>query len=129
MRTITMFHYNDLHSKFHNWPRLVSFLNEHRTDDTLVFDLGDHADRTHPATEVTRGRVNVRLLNRIQPTAVTIGNNEGITFPHDWLACLYDDAAFPVLLGNVYHADGERPDWASETLIVSGTASESDCSG
>ncbi|WP_241764579.1 bifunctional metallophosphatase/5'-nucleotidase [Exiguobacterium chiriqhucha] len=118
MRTITMFHYNDLHSKFHNWPRFVSFLNEHRTDETLVFDLGDHADRTHPATEVTRGQVNVRLLNRIRPTAVTIGNNEGITFPHDWLAHLYDEAAFPVLLGNVYQAAGERPEWASETLIV-----------
>lgn len=113
-----MFHYNDLHSKFHNWPRLVSFLNEHRTDETLVFDLGDHADRTHPATEVTRGQVNTRLLNQIQPTAVTIGNNEGITFPHDWLVHLYDEADFPVLLGNVYHTDGERPKWANETLVV-----------
>ncbi|WP_251129082.1 MULTISPECIES: bifunctional UDP-sugar hydrolase/5'-nucleotidase [unclassified Exiguobacterium] len=118
MRTITMYHYNDLHSKFHNWPRLVSFLNEHRTEETLVFDLGDHADRTHPATEVTRGQVNVRLLNRVQPTAVTIGNNEGITFPHDWLAHLYEEAEFPVLLANVYQADGTRPDWATETLVV-----------
>lgn len=113
-----MFHYNDLHSKFHNWPKLVSFLNEHRTEETLVFDLGDHADRTHPATEVTRGQVNVRLLNRIQPTAATIGNNEGITFPHEWLAHLYDEAAFPILLGNVYQASGERPEWVSETLTI-----------
>ncbi|EPE62168.1 putative nuclease/nucleotidase/phosphoesterase domain protein [Exiguobacterium sp. S17] len=44
MRTIKIFHYNDLHSKFHNWPQLVSFLNERRHEDTLVFDLGDHAD-------------------------------------------------------------------------------------
>lgn len=118
VRTIKIFHYNDLHSKFHNWPQLVSFLNERRNEDTLVFDLGDHADRTHPATEVTKGQVNVRLLNRLDPTAVTIGNNEGITFPHDWLDSLYEDATFPVLLANVYQADGTRPDWAMETLVV-----------
>lgn len=118
MTKITLLHYNDLHSKFQNWPRFVSFLNERRTDETLVFDLGDHADRTHPATEVTRGQVNVRLLNRIQPTAVTVGNNEGVTLPHDWLAHLYDEAEFPVLLANLYEATDERPDWATETLVV-----------
>lgn len=118
VKTIKIFHYNDLHSKFHNWPRLVSFLNEHRHENALVFDLGDHADRTHPATEVTKGQVNVRLLNELNPTAVTIGNNEGITFPHDWLDSLYEDATFPVLLANVYHADGSRPGWATETLVL-----------
>ncbi|MDE0562690.1 bifunctional metallophosphatase/5'-nucleotidase [Exiguobacterium sp. B2(2022)] len=115
---LTIFHYNDLHSKFDQWPKLVSFLEERRTDDTLYFDLGDHADRTHPATEVTRGKLNVRLLERLQPTAVTIGNNEGITFPHDWLADLYEEATFPILLGNVYEADGSRPDWVEETLVL-----------
>ncbi len=118
VRTISIFHYNDLHSKFHTWPQLVSFLNERRDEASLVFDLGDHADRTHPATEVTRGQVNVRLLNRLQPTAVTIGNNEGITFPHEWLDTLYEDATFPVLLANVYDEDGSRPDWVTETLVV-----------
>lgn len=118
MTTLTIFHYNDLHSKFDQWPKLVSFLEEHRTDNTLYFDLGDHADRTHPATEVTRGKLNVRLLERLQPTAVTIGNNEGITFPHDWLSKLYEEATFPVLLGNVYEADGSRPDWVEETLVI-----------
>ncbi|WP_214741538.1 bifunctional UDP-sugar hydrolase/5'-nucleotidase [Exiguobacterium sp. s48] len=115
---LTIFHYNDLHSKFDQWPKLVSFLEKHRTDQTLYFDLGDHADRTHPATEVTRGKLNVRLLERLRPTAVTIGNNEGITFPHDWLAELYEDATFPILLGNVYESDGSRPDWVDETLVL-----------
>lgn len=118
MDTITMFHYNDLHSKFQTWPQLVSFLTERRQAETLVFDLGDHADRTNPATEVTKGRANVRLLNEIEPTAVTIGNNEGITFPHDWLDALYEDATFPVLLSNVYYQDGTRPDWVTETLVL-----------
>lgn len=116
--TITIFHYNDLHSKFDQWPRFVTFLNEHRSENTLVFDLGDHADRTNPATEVTHGQVNVRLLDRVSPTAVTIGNNEGITFPHEWLASLYEEATFPILLSNVYESDGRRPDWALDTLIV-----------
>lgn len=118
MTQLTIFHFNDLHSKFDQWPQLVSFLEERRTDEALYFDLGDHADRTHPATEVTRGRLNVRLLESVNPTAVTIGNNEGITFPHEWLAELYKDATFPVLLANLYEADGKRPDWAEETHIV-----------
>lgn len=118
MTQLTIFHYNDLHSQFDQWPQFVSFLEENRTDDTLYFDLGDHADRTHPATEVTRGKLNVRLLERLQPTAITIGNNEGITFPHEWLDELYEEATFPVLLANVYEADGKRPDWVCETLVL-----------
>jgi len=94
-------HYNDLHSNFDMWPRYLSFVKEHRTYETLVFDLGDHADRAHPATEATRGRINTGLLNQLAPTAVTIGNNEGITFPHEWLDALYADAEFPVLVSNL----------------------------
>lgn len=94
-------HYNDLHSHFDMWPRYMSFIKEHRTYDSLVFDLGDHADRVAPATEATQGKINTHLLNELAPTAVTIGNNEGITFPHDWLAALYTEATFPVLVSNM----------------------------
>ncbi|AHA30535.1 bifunctional UDP-sugar hydrolase/5'-nucleotidase [Exiguobacterium sp. MH3] len=94
-------HYNDLHSHFDMWPRYMSFVKEHRTYDSLVFDLGDHADRVDPATEATKGKINTHLLNALMPTAVTIGNNEGITFPHDWLANLYTEADFPVLVSNL----------------------------
>jgi len=79
----------------------MSFVKEHRTYDSLVFDLGDHADRVDPATEATKGKINTHLLNALMPTAVTIGNNEGITFPHDWLADLYTEADFPVLVSNL----------------------------
>ncbi|WP_198361425.1 hypothetical protein [Halomonas sp. N3-2A] len=79
----------------------MSFIKEHRTYDSLVFDLGDHADRVAPATEATQGKINTHLLNELAPTAVTIGNNEGITFPHDWLAALYTEATFPVLVSNM----------------------------
>jgi 2',3'-cyclic-nucleotide 2'-phosphodiesterase (5'-nucleotidase family) len=61
----------------------MSFVKEHRTYDSLVFDLGDHADRVDAATEATKGKINTHLLNALMPTAVTIGNNEGITFQHD----------------------------------------------
>ena len=118
MTRLTIFHYNDLHSHFEQWPQLVSFLQHHRTEHDLYFDLGDHADRTNPATEVTKGKVNTRLLERLNPTAVTIGNNEGITFPHEWLAALYEDVTFPVLLSNVYEEDGTRPPWAIDTQII-----------
>jgi 2',3'-cyclic-nucleotide 2'-phosphodiesterase (5'-nucleotidase family) len=79
----------------------MSFVKEHRTYESLVFDLGDHSDRVDPATEATKGKINTHLLNALMPTAVTIGNNEGITFPHDWLADLYTEADFPVLVSNL----------------------------
>ena len=34
--------------------------------------------------------------------AVTIGNNEGITFPHDELNHLYDHRQFDVLVANLF---------------------------
>lgn len=59
-----------------------------------MFDLGDHVDRFHPISEATFGKANVELLNRLQYDAATIGNNEGITLPHQELDTLYDNAQF-----------------------------------
>jgi 5'-nucleotidase len=121
--TIHIYHTNDLHSHFEHWPRIHQFLQERKKwheeegEDFLLFDIGDHADRFHPLTEATKGKGNVELLNKAGYHAVTIGNNEGMTFPYEDLNHLYDDRQFEVLIANLYHDNGTRPEWAKANTI------------
>ncbi|GIN56676.1 putative metallophosphoesterase YunD [Lederbergia ruris] len=114
---IHIYHTNDIHSHFEYWPRIQSFLLEKQKlhqaagEEVLLFDIGDFSDRWHPFTEGTRGKGNTELLNETGYRAVTIGNNEGITFPHEDLAALYKEAKFDVLVANLYEAEQVRPDW------------------
>ncbi|MCQ6276557.1 bifunctional metallophosphatase/5'-nucleotidase [Bacillus sp. V3B] len=123
MDVIHIYHTNDLHSHFEHWPRIHHFLSERKKwheeagEEFLLFDIGDHADRFHPLTEATRGNANIKLLNKTGYHAVTIGNNEGITFPYEDLDHLYDQRQFEVLLANLYKSDGSRPTWAKENKI------------
>lgn len=117
LETVHLYHTNDLHSHFENWPSIVQFLktkkelHNKRQEQMILLDIGDHADRFHPITEATKGKANVNLLNQLQYDAVTIGNNEGITFSHEDLDALYKHAQFPVILSNLYTEFGERPNW------------------
>ncbi|RHW42658.1 bifunctional metallophosphatase/5'-nucleotidase [Neobacillus notoginsengisoli] len=123
METIHIYHTNDLHSHFEHWPRISRLLREraeeHRKagEDVFLFDIGDHVDRWHPYTEGTMGKGNTLLLNEAGYTAVTIGNNEGITLPHDGLGTLYNESDFDVLAANLYEKDGTRPEWAQPCKI------------
>ncbi len=120
MKQLTIWHTNDIHSHLDNWPRISSFLkaNKERAKETgenvLFFDIGDFLDRVHPLTEGTSGKANVELLNELPFDAVTIGNNEGTTLPHQALETLYDQAKFPVVCANIYGNPErtKRTDWA-----------------
>jgi 5'-nucleotidase len=118
LKKIHVYHTNDLHSYLGNWPKIVSYIKQQRKlhevqkEEMLLFDIGDHADRVHVLTEGTKGAGNVALLNEAGYDNVTIGNNEGITFPREDLDSLYKDAAFNVLLANLFYENGERPAWA-----------------
>lgn len=122
--TIHIYHTNDLHSHFTNWPRIKSFLAERKRwheeegDVCLVLDIGDHVDRSHPYTEGTAGKGNVQLLNEANYDAVTIGNNEGITLSKDELDDLYVQAKFDVVVSNLFDLQGNRPKWAKPYKII-----------
>ncbi|WP_170885659.1 bifunctional metallophosphatase/5'-nucleotidase [Bacillus alkalicellulosilyticus] len=118
-----IYHTNDLHSEFTYWPNVTAYIEKQRekhqldNEDYLYFDIGDHSDRCHPITEATEGKANVRLLNQSKVDAVTIGNNEGITFSREQLDCLYEDRQFDVLLANLKTMNGERPEWVKSYRI------------
>ncbi|WP_280769419.1 bifunctional metallophosphatase/5'-nucleotidase [Salipaludibacillus daqingensis] len=114
---LRILHTNDLHSNLEQWPAVTALLKKQRNEarqlqqEVLLFDIGDHCDRVHPMTEALLGKGNVQLLNEMEYDAVTIGNNEGITFSQENLDDLYSDAAFPVILSNLKYNDGSRPSW------------------
>ncbi|MED1205891.1 bifunctional metallophosphatase/5'-nucleotidase [Heyndrickxia acidicola] len=116
--TIHIYHTNDIHSHFENWPKIRHFLQEKKSghardgEEVFLFDIGDHVDRWHPYTEGTLGKGNIKLLNDLGYTAATIGNNEGITLAHHDLDELYHDRAFDLILANLYKENGnQRPAW------------------
>ncbi|WP_096202522.1 bifunctional metallophosphatase/5'-nucleotidase [Bacillus sp. FJAT-45350] len=120
LSTFHIYHTNDLHSHFEQWPYIASYLKEKRkelhdrSEDVLLFDIGDHADRCHPLTDASLGKANVTLLNEVGYDNVTIGNNEGITFAKEDLSDLYSDANFQVLVSNLYDEQGRTPRWTKE---------------
>ncbi|KQL53186.1 5'-nucleotidase [Heyndrickxia shackletonii] len=116
---VHIYHTNDIHSHFENWPKISSFLQKGKSlhQNFFLFDIGDHVDRWHPYTEGTFGKGNVQLLNELDYTAVTIGNNEGITLAYDELNTLYQDASFDVLVANLFEKSGNRPKWAMPSKI------------
>lgn len=112
-----IYHTNDLHSHFEQWGKIVTFMkrtrlsHQLRQEESMYVDLGDHTDRSALITEGTAGKANVQLLNALQVDAITIGNNEGITFSKQELDALYEEADFSVLVANLKEQDGTFPKW------------------
>lgn len=119
LQKLWLYHTNDLHSHFENWPKIAGYIEEKRQvhDQMLLFDIGDHMDRVNLVSEADYGKVNVKLLNQLGYDGVTIGNNEGITLPHEQLDQLYKDAQFPVILSNLFEK-GKRPSWAKPYEVI-----------
>lgn len=124
--TIHLYHINDLHSHFENWPKIRRFLNDRRKfhysrgEQVFLFDVGDFLDRVHPWTEATDGKGNISLLSQVPFDAVTIGNNEGIGNSKTILNSLYENVKFPVLVANLLDIeDHSIPHWANPYIIKS----------
>lgn len=107
MEEIVLFHTNDLHSHFENWPKIRRLVKAKRSlyqkegKTVVTIDLGDFSDRCHPLTEATDGQANVAIMNTLAYDLVTIGNNEGIGNSKKQLEHLYDQATFEVILANL----------------------------
>lgn len=101
--TIRILHINDLHSHFEQYPQLKRAVDDlSQTDRELIkVDLGDNVDKSHPLSDATAGRFNVALMNELEIDYATIGNNEGIGLAKDELDCLYEQAQFQPIIGNL----------------------------
>ena len=122
---ISIFHTNDFHSHFANWPKIKRYIETGKKRDqflgqtVLTFDIGDFMDRFEPLTEATNGKAGIQFMNQLNYDGATIGNNEGLTSSHDQLNHLYDDANFDVLLANLRDdSTGKIPTWATAAKII-----------
>lgn len=122
IETVHIYHTNDLHSHFENWPKIVHYLktkNIFIKVKTKLFFYSISAITSIAFIQLLKrpGVANVELLNHLTPDAITIGNNEGITLPFEALDRLYNHAQFPVIVSNLFYLDGTRPKWAKPYVI------------
>ncbi|MCZ3622483.1 bifunctional metallophosphatase/5'-nucleotidase [Lactobacillus mulieris] len=121
MEKIRILHTNDLHSHFEKFPKIKRFLNAAQKDNTVdqvyTFDAGDFMDRSNPLSDATNGHANIELMNQFNYDAVTIGNNEGISNPHEVVEHLFDYAQFPTVLANLREEDESMPKWCTSYKI------------
>jgi len=121
---VLLLHSNDLHSRLEQYAKISAHIAEARKrygeDHVLVLDVGDHMDRMRKETEGTGGRVNIELLNEAAVDAVTLGNNEGLSWTMETLDALYGGhARFPVACANMVRlSDGARPPWMKPRVLV-----------
>jgi len=120
---VLLLHTNDIHSRLEQAARIATYIDDQRRafggSRTLVLDIGDHMDRMRPETEGSGGEVNIALLAAARYDAVTLGNNEGLTYTADVLARAYESAAFPVLCANLTRSgDGLPPEWLAPSRLI-----------
>lgn len=105
--TLQIIHTNDIHSHFPEMARIATGIKsltamaEEKGIYSVTVDLGDHMDRMYEKTEATWGQANIDLLNAMGYRWVTVGNNEGLTFPREKLDVLYERARFQVICANL----------------------------
>jgi 2',3'-cyclic-nucleotide 2'-phosphodiesterase (5'-nucleotidase family) len=110
---ITIFHFNDTHSRVEEGPydgmglaKLATFIQQERqtTENVLVFDAGDTFHGQTIATLV-EGESIARIMNEIGLTAMTAGNHD-FNYGQDRLLELDEETNYPILVANVLK-DGE----------------------
>lgn len=120
--TLHIAYTNDIHSHFSAMERIAEMVEQLRAQygsSLLLLDIGDHMDRAAVETEGTLGQANVDMLNLTGYDAITIGNNEGLTFTLEMLQQAYSGLICPVVCGNFReYATGEPPSWMNERLII-----------
>lgn len=127
LQRLTILHTNDIHSHFEMMSPIaaqIALLKAAAGEEpVLLVDIGDHMDRAALATEGTMGQANIDILNLTGYDAVTIGNNEGLTFaqgdPQETLSALFAGLQCPVVCCNFLDSStGEPPHWMKSHVIV-----------
>lgn len=121
---LRILHSNDIHSHFEQMPRIAAVFRELREEAgphrTLTLDIGDHMDRMRPETEASEGGFNLEIMKATGYEAVTLGNNEGLTFTRETLEKLFGGGNGPIVLcGNLLDGrTGDVPSWGAPYHIM-----------
>lgn len=120
---LTILHTNDIHSHFEMISSIAGLINGERSlasdSPLLLLDIGDHMDRMAVETEGSVGQVNTDIINLTNYDAITIGNNEGLTFTPDMLERAYNGLLCPVVCCNIRESSSGRcPSWMKKHVII-----------
>ncbi|WP_339255042.1 bifunctional UDP-sugar hydrolase/5'-nucleotidase [Paenibacillus sp. FSL P2-0136] len=120
---LTIIHTNDIHSHFEMMSPLAAVISAMKAaageDPVLLLDIGDHMDRAAVETEGTMGQANIDIMNLTGYDAVTIGNNEGLTFSKEMLSAIFTGIQCPVVCCNFLEsATGEPPHWMQRRAVL-----------
>ncbi|WP_342477364.1 bifunctional UDP-sugar hydrolase/5'-nucleotidase [Paenibacillus sp. FSL H7-0350] len=120
---LTIIHTNDIHSHFEMMSPLAALISAMKAaageEPVLLLDIGDHMDRAAVETEGTMGQANIDIMNLTGYDAVTIGNNEGLTFSKEMLSAIFTGIQCPVVCCNFLEsATGEPPHWMQRRAVL-----------
>lgn len=120
---LTIIHTNDIHSHFEMMSPVAAEIAAMKAaageEPVLLLDIGDHMDRAAVETEGTMGQANIDIMNLTGYDAVTIGNNEGLTFSKEMLSAIFTGLQCPVVCCNFLDAaTGEPPHWMRRHAIL-----------
>jgi 2',3'-cyclic-nucleotide 2'-phosphodiesterase (5'-nucleotidase family) len=112
---LTILHFNDLHGRLEQMPRLFTLIQRERADavragrQVLLLDGGDSSDGTCWESVVTQGRANYNMLEAMGVEATVVGNADALNWGRAALARMVAAVHFPVLAANlVDSADPSR---------------------
>ncbi len=103
---LTILHFNDLHGRLDQLPRLFTLVQRARAEaqHVLLLDGGDSSSRERWESNVTQGRANYTLLEAMGVQASVVGNNEVGRWGREAFARLVASTHFPLLAANLVDA-------------------------
>jgi 2',3'-cyclic-nucleotide 2'-phosphodiesterase (5'-nucleotidase family) len=121
--TLTLLHTNDIHSHFEEASRIAGYFAQVRSrvepDNLIAVDCGDFLDRARMETEGTKGAVNRAAIEYIGYDAVTLGNNEGLSYTPSELDELFQGLPIPLICSNMkLQQSGQCPSWMVPALKI-----------
>jgi len=113
---LSLLHFNDLHGRFDQLPRLFTLIQrarlsaQHKGFQSLLLEAGDSSAREVWESKATQGRANFALLEAMGVQANVLGNAEIQSWGREALTKLVASVHFSVLAANLLDlADPTRP--------------------
>lgn len=131
-KDVTIYYTNDLHAHVSpgklptvdkerlvgGFANIATIVNDAKkiSKDVFFFDAGDYFTGPYIST-LTKGEAIIDIMNTMPFDAVSVGNHE-FDYGVDNMVKQLSRAHFPILLGNVFYTNSEKPVWNTPWTVV-----------